>query len=80
MEKSNAGKTDPPTDPQHKSSPMIGKLKTVATSSNGMPVIGCMERSETGGRVVVDSGFTKLYPHFWVSEGQVSFPIIFFFS
>jgi hypothetical protein len=29
-----------------------------------------MERSETGGRVIVDTGFTKLYKYYWTTAGQ----------
>jgi hypothetical protein len=53
----------------------VGKLKVAATSSNGNPVICYMDHCESGGRVVVDTGFTKLYPEFWVSEGQARYVV-----
>src|SRR5690348_13761448 len=50
-------------------------LMTLATSSNGKPVICAMERSEKGGRVVVDSGFTKLFPQYWKTAGQARYVV-----
>ncbi|KAH3767278.1 type III restriction enzyme [Pelomyxa schiedti] len=64
-----------PTSSAHRAPETVGKLQVVATSSNGMPVICCMDRSETGGRLVVDTGFTKLYPNWWVSEGQARYVV-----
>jgi len=47
-----------------------GKLQTLATSTDGHPCILAMERSQEGGRVIVDTGFTKLYKDFWTTAGQ----------
>eukprot|EP01106_Pelomyxa_sp_JSP_P014818 TRINITY_DN4855_c0_g1_i1.p1 TRINITY_DN4855_c0_g1~~TRINITY_DN4855_c0_g1_i1.p1 ORF type:complete len:415 (-),score=64.15 TRINITY_DN4855_c0_g1_i1:181-1257(-) len=54
---------------------LVGKLKTLATSSNGWPVISCCESSESGGRVIVDTGYTKLFSSYWRSEGQARYVV-----
>jgi len=46
------------------------KLKVLATSSNGKPCICVVESQEGRGRVMVDTGFTKMYSQFWRSSGQ----------
>jgi len=51
-----------------------GKLKILATGTDGQSCIGCMERSKEGGRVVVDTGFTKLYLN-WQAAGQARYVI-----
>eukprot|EP01089_Gocevia_fonbrunei_P012088 TRINITY_DN2765_c0_g1_i2.p1 TRINITY_DN2765_c0_g1~~TRINITY_DN2765_c0_g1_i2.p1 ORF type:complete len:377 (+),score=72.13 TRINITY_DN2765_c0_g1_i2:705-1835(+) len=51
----------------------LGKLNVLATSSNGKPCIACTERSENGGRIVVDTGFTKLFPAYWSKAGQARY-------
>jgi hypothetical protein len=51
-----------------------GKLTTLATGTDGKTCIACMERSDKGGRVIVDTGFTKLYCN-WNSAGQARYVI-----
>jgi len=50
------------------------KLKTLATGSDGQPCILNCESGESnfpgGGRIVVDSGWTKMYQTYWASAGQ----------
>jgi len=54
----------------------LGELKVLATSSNGKPCIACLEREKgKHGRLLVDSGFTKLYPAFWSLAGQARYII-----
>eukprot|EP00696_Hemimastix_kukwesjijk_P018900 gnl/Hemi2/7997_TR2755_c0_g1_i1.p1 gnl/Hemi2/7997_TR2755_c0_g1~~gnl/Hemi2/7997_TR2755_c0_g1_i1.p1 ORF type:complete len:405 (+),score=144.48 gnl/Hemi2/7997_TR2755_c0_g1_i1:126-1340(+) len=50
--------------------PVENAFKTLATSTDGNPCICVMERSEKGGRVVLDTGWTKLYQNFWTTAGQ----------
>jgi len=51
----------------------LGKLKVLATSTYGKPCIACMDSTETTGRVIVDTGFTKLYPTYWSTAGQARY-------
>jgi len=50
------------------------KLKVLATSTDGKPCILNCERGQSnfsnGGRIVIDSGWTKLYRDFWADAGQ----------
>jgi len=49
----------------------LGQLKVLATSSNGQPCIACLDREEgKHGRLLVDTGFTKLYSQYWSLAGQ----------
>jgi len=51
-----------------------GKLTHLARSTNDKPCISFMDSTEEHGRVVVDSGFTKLYCS-WTSAGQARYII-----
>jgi len=55
------------------------KLKTLATSTDGNPCILCCEAGESnienGGRIIVDSGWTKLYKMYWASAGQARYVV-----
>jgi len=51
----------------------IGKLRVLATSTYGEPCIACLESTSSTGRVIVDTGFTKLYPQFWSTAGQARY-------
>jgi len=55
------------------------KLVTLATSSDGNPCILKCEAKESnftdGGRIIVDSGWTKLYEQFWASAGQARYVV-----
>jgi len=50
------------------------ELKTIATSSNGKPCISVVESTDEHGRVIVDTGFTKLYLN-WKSAGQARYVV-----
>jgi len=66
-----------PTDkasPQ-KFSKQVGSFDVLATSSNGKPVILKMEQIANNGRVIVDSGWTKLYKSSWSSVGQARYVV-----
>jgi hypothetical protein len=41
--------------------PNNGKLVTLATGTDGKPCICKMDRTKDGGRVIVDTGSTKLF-------------------
>jgi len=51
-----------------------GKLTHLATSSNYKPCISFLDSTEKHGRVIVDSGFTKLYLS-WTSAGQARYVV-----
>jgi len=55
------------------------KLTTLAMSTDGHPCICCCERGMSnisgGGRIVVDTGFTKLYRRFWATAGQARYVV-----
>jgi len=55
------------------------KLKVLATSTDGNPCILCCEAGESnfenGGRIVVDTGWTKLYDDNWASAGQARYVV-----
>jgi len=51
-----------------------GKLTHLATSTNEKPCISYMESNEEHGRVVVDTGFTKLYID-WKAAGQARYVV-----
>jgi len=51
-----------------------GKLTHLATSSDGKPCISFMDSTEEHGRVLVDTGFTKLYLQ-WDSAGQARYVV-----
>jgi len=55
------------------------KLKTLATGTDGRPCILCCERNqsnfENGGRIVVDSGWTKLARMYWAHAGQARYVV-----
>jgi hypothetical protein len=51
-----------------------GKLQTLATGTDGKTCIGCMDRTQEGGRVILDTGFTKLYLQ-WDSAGQARYVV-----
>jgi len=53
----------------------IGKLKVLATSTYGKTCIASMEITTSTGRVIVDTGFTKLYPDFWSTAGQARYVV-----
>lgn len=38
-------------------------------NSNNEPLILYSEENENHGRIVIDTGFTKLYPEFWRNAG-----------
>jgi len=48
----------------------VGDYDVLATSSNGKPVILKIEKKNGCGRVIIDSGWTKLYQSNWSSVGQ----------
>jgi len=48
----------------------IGDYDVLATSSNGRPVILKREKNNERGRILIDSGWTKLYRANWSSVGQ----------
>jgi len=54
-------------------SPSKGKtsydLQVLATSSDNKPCILCRDSSDKAGRILVDTGFTKLYMQ-WTTAGQ----------
>jgi len=59
------------TNPAAKRVPKkVGDYDVLATSSNGRPVILKMEKKDGCGRVIIDSGWTKLYASYWSSVGQ----------
>jgi len=43
-----------------------GKINVIGHSSNGNPCIFSIE-SENAGRIIVDCGFSKLYPNYWMT-------------
>jgi len=55
------------------------KLVTLATSTDGNPCILKCEAKESniadGGRILVDSGWTKLYSSYWASAGQARYVV-----
>jgi len=51
------------------------KLKILATSSDGFPCICKIDSTESSGRVIVDTGFTKMYSGYWTSAGQARYVI-----
>jgi len=51
------------------------KLKVLATSTDGNPCIAFIESTETNGRVILDTGFTKMYAGYWESAGQSRYVI-----
>jgi len=55
------------------------KLKTLAMSTDGNPCILFCEAGESkienGGRIIVDSGWTKLYQMYWASAGQARYVV-----
>jgi len=55
------------------------KLVTIATSSDRNPCILMCEEGksnyENGGRIIVDSGWTKLYESNWASAGQARYVV-----
>jgi len=55
------------------------KLKTLALGTDGKPCILSCEKGQSnfndGGRIVVDTGFTKLYQQFWASAGQARYVV-----
>jgi len=51
-----------------------GKLTHLATSTNNHPCISFLDSTKEHGRVVVDSGFTKLYCS-WLDAGQARYVI-----
>jgi len=53
----------------------VGCLDVIATSSNGKPVILKMEKTNQNGRIIVDSGWTKLYQSSWSSVGQARYVV-----
>jgi len=60
-----------PVDPAEKEVPKkIGEYDVLATSSNGKPVILKIEKQNGCGRVIIDSGWTKLYNFNWSTVGQ----------
>jgi len=62
---------DSSTDPSAESVPKtVGEYDVLATSSNGKPVILKIEKKNGCGRVIIDSGWTKLYNTNWKSVGQ----------
>ena len=44
-------------------------FEVFAFNSNNEPLILVSEENESHGRIVVDTGFTKLYPEFWKKAG-----------
>jgi len=58
---------------------VVSKLIPIAMSTDGNPCILCCERGnsnyEDGGRIVVDSGWTKLYHSYWASAGQARYVV-----
>jgi len=55
------------------------KLKVLATSSYSHPCLLCCERGQSnikeGGRLIVDTGFTKLGKNYWASAGQARYVV-----
>jgi len=51
------------------------KLITLATSSNNFPCICYIDSSEQHGRLVLDTGWTKIYDSYWNSAGQARYVI-----
>jgi len=51
-----------------------GKLTHLATSSDGHPCISFLESTQEHGRVLLDTGFTKLYNN-WNSAGQARYVV-----
>jgi len=55
------------------------KLTTLAVGTDGEPCILCCEKGQSnfndGGRIVVDTGFTKLYRQYWASAGQARYVV-----
>ena len=49
------------------------KVVVCATSTYDQPVICRVPSTETTGRVVIDTGFTKLFPQFWKTDGQARY-------
>ena len=45
--------------------PLPGNVKTLAVSSSGYPCIMCYDENESLGRIVIDTGYTKLYKEFY---------------
>jgi len=63
--------SDDITDPAAKSVPKkVGEYDVLATSTNGRPVILKLEKKNGCGRVIIDSGWTKLYSSNWSTVGQ----------
>jgi hypothetical protein len=52
-----------------------GKLKTIATGTDGRTCIASMDSNNEGGRVIVDTGFTKMYDGYWQRAGQARYII-----
>jgi len=62
---------DPFIDPSADCFPKtVGEYDVLATSSNGKPVILKIEKKNECGRVIIDSGWTKLYAANWNTVGQ----------
>jgi len=53
----------------------LGKYDVLATSSNGKPVILKIEKNDGRGRVILDSGWTKLYKFGWSTVGQYRYVV-----
>jgi len=51
------------------------KLETIATSTYDRPIISKMEATPEHGRVILDTGWTKLYPNYWSSTGQARYVV-----
>jgi len=51
-----------------------GKLKHLACSSDGHPCISFLDSTPEHGRVLLDTGFTKLYLN-WDSAGQARYVV-----
>jgi len=55
------------------------KLNVLATGSDGKPcILNCevgKSNYENGGRVVVDTGFTKLFVEYWATAGQARYVV-----
>lgn len=44
-------------------------FKTFAVNTNNEPCVLYTEENENHGRIIVDTGFTKLYTNFWSGVG-----------
>jgi len=58
-----------------KSAPEEIRLETVATSTYDRPIISKMEATQDHGRVILDTGWTKLYESYWSSTGQARYVV-----